>query len=109
MMDSIYVTTKVELKKIELTTKNMESSRFINICFLVFCASLIIPTRSHSYSHVALFIFGDSLYDVGNNNYLKNALARVNIKPYGETFFKYPTGRASDGRLIPDFVGKDYT
>lgn len=108
-MDSIYVTTKVELQKIELTTKNMESSRFINICFLVFCASLIIPTRSHSYSHVAMFIFGDSLYDVGNNNYLKNALARVNIKPYGETFFKYPTGRASDGRLIPDFVGKDYT
>lgn len=105
-MDSIYVTTKVELKKIELTTKNMESSRFINICFLVFCASLIIPTRSHSYSHVALFIFGDSLYDVGNNNYLKNALARVNIKPYGETFFKYPTGRASDGRLIPDFVAE---
>ncbi|XP_011043915.1 PREDICTED: GDSL esterase/lipase 1-like [Populus euphratica] len=84
----------------------MESSRFIDICFLVFCASLVIPTRSHSYSHAALFIFGDSLYDVGNNNYLKNALARVNIKPYGQTFFKYPTGRASDGRLIPDFIAE---
>ncbi|CAK7338953.1 unnamed protein product [Dovyalis caffra] len=84
----------------------MGTWRFNSICFLVFCASLLIPAGSHSYSDVALFIFGDSLYDVGNNNYLKDALGRVNMMPYGETFFKHPTGRASDGRLIPDFIAE---
>jgi hypothetical protein len=53
-----------------------------------------------------LFIFGDSFFEAGNNNYIRNAFGRANFWPYGETFFKYPTGRFSDGRVIPDFIGK---
>ena len=54
----------------------------------------------------ALFVFGDSIFDVGNNNYINTtADNHANFFPYGETFFKYPTGRFSDGRVIPDFVG----
>jgi hypothetical protein len=58
--------------------------------------------------HASLFIFGDSLYDSGNNNYINTTTAglQANFEPYGETFFKYPTGRFSDGRVIPDFIGK---
>ncbi|KAG6606119.1 GDSL esterase/lipase 5, partial [Cucurbita argyrosperma subsp. sororia] len=52
-----------------------------------------------------LFIFGDSLYDVGNNNYM-NTTAVVNFQPYGQTFFKFPTGRFCDGREIPDFIAE---
>ncbi|KAI9102989.1 hypothetical protein K1719_023428 [Acacia pycnantha] len=55
----------------------------------------------------ALFIFGDSLFDVGNNNYVNTTTsAQANYEPYGETYFKYPTGRYSDGRVIPDFIAE---
>ncbi|PRQ37870.1 putative carboxylesterase [Rosa chinensis] len=54
--------------------------------------------------HASLFIFGDSIFDAGNNNYINTSL-RANFQPYGETFFKYPTGRFSDGPLITDFIG----
>ncbi|KAH7547012.1 hypothetical protein FEM48_Zijuj01G0261800 [Ziziphus jujuba var. spinosa] len=64
-------------------------------------AALFGPLKNH----VALFIFGDSLFDAGNNNYINTTL-KANYKPYGETFFHYPTGRFSDGRLIPDFIAE---
>ncbi|PON62550.1 Lipase [Trema orientale] len=57
--------------------------------------------------HVALFVFGDSLYDPGNNNYINTTTDyQANFWPYGETFFASPTGRFSDGRLIPDFISE---
>ncbi|KAG4394266.1 hypothetical protein GLYMA_03G263900v4 [Glycine max] len=57
--------------------------------------------------NAALFVFGDSIFDVGNNNYINTtADNHANFFPYGETFFKYPTGRFSDGRVIPDFVAE---
>ncbi|CAA2982469.1 GDSL esterase lipase 5 [Olea europaea subsp. europaea] len=55
----------------------------------------------------ALFVFGDSFFDPGNNNYIKTTtLDQANFWPYGETYFKYPTGRFSDGRLISDFIAE---
>ncbi|XP_017971525.1 PREDICTED: GDSL esterase/lipase 2 [Theobroma cacao] len=58
-------------------------------------------------NHVPLFIFGDSLFDAGNNNYVDiPPSAQANYWPYGETFFKYPTGRFSDRRIIPDFIAE---
>ncbi|KAK7258444.1 hypothetical protein RIF29_24021 [Crotalaria pallida] len=57
--------------------------------------------------HSALFVFGDSLFDVGNNNYINStADNQANYSPYGETFFKYPSGRFSDGRVLPDFIAE---
>ncbi|KAK2987359.1 hypothetical protein RJ640_023660, partial [Escallonia rubra] len=61
--------------------------------------------HGHDGKHVPLFIFGDSIFDPGNNNYI-NTFAQANFWPYGETFFKYPTGRFCDGRLIPDFIAE---
>lgn len=50
------------------------------------------------------FVFGDSVFDNGNNNAL-NTTAKVNYSPYGIDFARGPTGRFSNGRNIPDFIG----
>ncbi|KAH9321173.1 hypothetical protein KI387_015812, partial [Taxus chinensis] len=52
----------------------------------------------------AFYIFGDSLADTGNNNYLPNSTSLANIPPYGETYFHYPTGRFTNGRTVFDFL-----
>lgn len=55
----------------------------------------------------ASFIFGDSLVDAGNNNYLPT-LSKANIKPNGIDFKASggnPTGRYTNGRTIGDIVG----
>ncbi|XP_038681360.1 GDSL esterase/lipase 5-like [Tripterygium wilfordii] len=56
---------------------------------------------------VPLFVFGDSLFDAGNNNYINTTtLYQANFPPYGETYFKLPTGRFCNGRLISDFIAQ---
>ncbi|KFK32987.1 hypothetical protein AALP_AA6G314700 [Arabis alpina] len=54
------------------------------------------------------FIFGDSLVDVGNNNYLFT-LSKADSSPYGIDFGPsngQPTGRFTNGRTISDIVGE---
>ncbi|KAJ1408299.1 SGNH hydrolase superfamily [Sesbania bispinosa] len=64
-------------------------------------------TDYRSRNEVALFIFGDSFLDAGNNNYINTTtLDQANFWPYGETYFKFPTGRFSDGRLVSDFIAE---
>ena len=53
----------------------------------------------------ALFVFGDSLVDTGNNNNVSTPL-RCNFRPYGIDFLQgVPTGRYSDGKVPSDFLG----
>ncbi|CAI0475399.1 unnamed protein product [Linum tenue] len=51
------------------------------------------------------FIFGDSLYDSGNNNNL-NTSAKVNYSPYGIDLPAGPTGRFSNGQTTADAIGE---
>ena len=54
----------------------------------------------------ATFIFGDSLVDNGNNNYLMTT-ARADAPPYGIDFPTHmPTGRFSNGLNIPDIISE---
>jgi phospholipase/lecithinase/hemolysin len=56
-----------------------------------------------------VFSFGDSLTDTGNALHLSaTAGGPASRPPYGETFFRRPTGRASDGRLVIDFLGEHH-
>ncbi|KAF8412021.1 hypothetical protein HHK36_004580 [Tetracentron sinense] len=53
----------------------------------------------------AMFVFGDSIVDDGNNNYL-NSFAKSNYMPYGIDFYQGPSGRFSNGRTIIDLLGE---
>ncbi|KAH7295786.1 hypothetical protein KP509_27G065900 [Ceratopteris richardii] len=54
----------------------------------------------------AMFIFGDSLVDVGMNNNVPS-LARANYRPNGIDYpGGVPTGRFCNGRLISDFLSE---
>ncbi|GJN20496.1 hypothetical protein PR202_gb07881 [Eleusine coracana subsp. coracana] len=55
-----------------------------------------------------VFSFGNSLTDTGNGAILPATAGGPSTRPpYGETYFHHPSGRASDGRLIIDFIGTD--
>ncbi|GKV09711.1 hypothetical protein SLEP1_g21168 [Rubroshorea leprosula] len=96
--------------------KNRVMGRLSSV-FLIFLLHVILiatsckarkPQQQPVDKHrTAFFIFGDSFMDAGNNNYINTTtLDQANFWPYGETYFKSPTGRFSDGRLIPDFIAK---
>lgn len=51
----------------------------------------------------ASFIFGDSLVEAGNNNYI-TTLSKANYPPNGIDFGR-PTGRYTNARTIADIIG----
>lgn len=56
----------------------------------------------------AMFVFGDSTVDVGNNNFLANCKAncKANYPRYGVDYpFQSPTGRFSNGYNLADQLG----
>jgi 6-phosphogluconate dehydrogenase len=77
-------------------------SYYINVVII-----LMVALGSCFKSTVALrafFVFGDSLVDNGNNNYLATT-ARADAPPYGIDYpTRRPTGRFSNGYNIPDFI-----
>ncbi|KAI9157005.1 hypothetical protein LWI28_015382 [Acer negundo] len=75
---------------------------FLQILIIIFffntayCNSIKFPST--------ILIFGDSTVDTCNNNYIKT-LAIGNYLPYGQDFPGHiPTGRFSNGKLLPDFI-----
>ncbi|XP_023765184.1 GDSL esterase/lipase At1g28610 [Lactuca sativa] len=59
--------------------------------------------------YTSIFSFGDSLADTGNIKQIAS-ITHTDVEalrwPYGETFFHQPTGRASNGRLLIDFLAE---
>ncbi|KAL5583398.1 hypothetical protein UlMin_015840 [Ulmus minor] len=73
----------------------MKMMRF-PLYFWALCAVLLYNASSICHGHVslpgkyvAMFVFGDSIFDAGNNDYI-NTIAQANYFPYGESFFKNP-------------------
>lgn len=56
----------------------------------------------------AIIVFGDSSVDSGNNNQISTIL-KSNFAPYGRDFEGgQPTGRFSNGRIVPDFISQAF-
>lgn len=53
----------------------------------------------------AMYVLGDSLVDVGNNNYLRLSLDKADFSHNGIDFPTGPTGRFSNGKNTADFIG----
>ncbi|GAV76946.1 Lipase_GDSL domain-containing protein [Cephalotus follicularis] len=73
---------------------------------LLFIAKAQDLRKQKPWNHTvsAIYVFGDSTVDPGNNNYVTTAF-RSNFLPYGMDFSnQIPTGRFSNGRLTTDFM-----
>lgn len=84
----------------------------VRLVFFLASIFLSVSSAKHSPSSVnvvsGIFIFGDSIFDAGNNHFNKNSTAQADFPPYGSTFFHYPTGRFTNGRTVADFICEAY-
>ncbi|KAL6003036.1 hypothetical protein ACLOJK_023258 [Asimina triloba] len=64
------------------------------------------PTYTHASSWQYTSFSPSALpIDTGNNDYIATTVVKANFPPYGVSFPNHlPTGRFSDGRLVPDFL-----
>ncbi|KAM7253130.1 hypothetical protein ACFE04_025748 [Oxalis oulophora] len=82
--------------------------KFLKVYVVIFCW-LLLRVRSQELKELppcnfkAIFNFGDSNSDTGG----MSAAFYPAGNPSGETFFREPAGRGSDGRLMIDFIAQD--
>ncbi|KAK9070852.1 hypothetical protein SSX86_009420 [Deinandra increscens subsp. villosa] len=81
-----------------------------NTVTLIISVIIIIVISSSSLSNAgspAVFILGDSLLDVGTNNFVLQAVGKAKYPHYGIDFFNStPSGRFSNGLNVADFIAR---
>lgn len=76
---------------------------FFTLCHYNGAATTSLPFNE---TVPAVFVFGDSIVDPGNNNNNIKTVVKCNFPPYGKDFpGGYPTGRFSNGRVASDIIG----
>ncbi|CAN8326571.1 unnamed protein product [Cochlearia groenlandica] len=84
--------------------EGVSKARWIVVA-IVFVAAVVVAPVARGQQAPCYFVFGDSVFDNGNNNAL-NTNAKVNYLPYGIDFPQGPTGRFSNGKNIPDVIAE---
>ncbi|KAI6700427.1 hypothetical protein NL676_014751 [Syzygium grande] len=77
------------------------------LAVIQFQTQVVVCSSSSGPLAPALYAFGDSLFDSGNNNLLPT-LVKANFLPYGNNFPSGVTGRFTNGRTVVDFLGLPY-
>ncbi|CAK8544881.1 unnamed protein product [Lathyrus sativus] len=80
----------------------MSSKTLMNTMLLLFILTWLVGLSNGECEFKAIFNFGDSNSDTGGFF----AAFPAETPPFGMTYFKKPVGRASDGRLIIDFLAQ---
>ncbi|XP_042509633.1 GDSL esterase/lipase EXL3-like [Macadamia integrifolia] len=76
-------------------------------CFLFQINQALIIQTKNNFTAPALFAFGDSYLDTGNNNNLPT-VGKCNFPPYGKDFpGGIPTGRFCNGKISSDFIAEE--
>ncbi|XP_027347971.1 GDSL esterase/lipase At3g14820-like [Abrus precatorius] len=84
---------------------------FLYICpllvlFYPIDATAMSQSNKINFTIPAVIVFGDSIMDTGNNNYIPTLL-KANFPPYGRDFFGgKATGRFSNGKIPSDFYAE---
>ncbi|KAJ0007512.1 hypothetical protein Pint_29405 [Pistacia integerrima] len=78
------------------------------LCAIILCAIALSSVGCYAaQSKKLLFVFGDSLFDPGNNQYIKNSAKPASTwYPYGIDMNNKSTGRFSDGLIVPDYIAQ---
>ena len=76
----------------------------MSLIVMVALASNNSISSSSSNAVSAMFVFGDSLVDNGNNNFLRS-IAKANYYPYGVDSRSGATGKFSNGETFVDYLG----
>ncbi|KAM4092399.1 hypothetical protein ACB094_06G036000 [Castanea mollissima] len=77
------------------------------VLLLTFFIIIISFNLSEAQMVPGIYVFGDSLVDVGNNNYLKLSLAKADLPHYGIDFPNHKaSGRFTNGMNAADFLAE---
>ncbi|KAK1261375.1 GDSL esterase/lipase [Acorus gramineus] len=83
--------------------------RGLHIILFSLSLSVLLALQSADASVPAIYVFGDSTVDVGNNNYLPANAAKANFPHNGIDFpGGVPTGRFCNGYIGIDYLAKMY-
>ncbi|XP_078448257.1 GDSL esterase/lipase At5g37690-like [Wolffia australiana] len=87
----------------------MERQPIMIHIILVFVVAVFFTATMVNANITALYVFGDSTVDVGNDNRLPLTMSRANFPPYGVDFpGGTPTGRFSNGFIPIDFLAQKF-
>lgn len=97
-------------------SSNFTRSRLLSVALFYYCGLFLLMFSDTGEARVklpknatvtAIFAFGDSIVDQGNNNNL-STLVKCNFHPYGKDFAGgVPTGRFCNAKTPPDIIAEE--
>lgn len=95
-------------KGMQTMIQHFTTFRFMLLFLVEVLHAKHLPLRILKNVPPALFAFGDSIVDPGNNNRRALSIAKCNFPPYGRDFIHHQaTGRFSNGRIPTDMLGSE--